>query len=89
VGLPTASTDVTQVIITDGTALVGYYIIGVFHPDNYPIVSGIVYPTTSGTQASCLNPSIHYRIVEEAVTLARMSVVDQAGYQLAVTEFNK
>jgi hypothetical protein len=32
---------------------------------------------------------VHYRIVEEAVTLARMSVVDQAGYQLAVTEFNK
>lgn len=85
-----AATGTVPIFITDlvTSVITGYYVVGVFHPDNYPIVSGIVYPT-GGTQASCLNPSVHPRIVEEAVTLARMSVVDQAGYQLAVTEFNK
>jgi hypothetical protein len=81
------------VFITDGTAITEYHIIGVEHPDgypdSYPIVSGVVYPTAGGTQASCLNPSVHPRIVEEAVTLARMSVNDAQGYQLAMAEFNK
>jgi len=70
-----------------------YHIIGVYHPDNYPIVSGVTYPPPpvgfTGTQASVLNPSVHPKIVEEAVTLARMSVTDAQGYQLAVAEFNK
>jgi hypothetical protein len=76
------------VFITDGTTITGYQVVGVEHPDTYPIVSGVVYPA-GGTQASCLNPSVHPRIVEEAVTLARMSVTDTQGYQLAMAEFNK
>ena len=87
---PTIATSTAPVFIVDAgtTVLTSYRVVGVNHPDNYPIVSGVVYPT-GGTHASCLNPSVHPRIVEEAVTLARMSVTDQAGYQLAVTEFNK
>jgi len=77
------------VFITDGTTLTSYYIVGVEHPDKYPISPGIVYPETTGTEASVLNKSVHSRIVEEAVTLARMSVVDAQGYQLALAEFAK
>ncbi len=80
--------DGDQVFITDGSVLSGYQVVGVDHPDNYPIVSGVVYPT-GGTHASMLNPSVHPQIVEEAVMLARMSVIDQAGYQLAAAEFEK
>jgi hypothetical protein len=68
------------VFITDGTTPTGYYIVGVYHPDNYPIA--LATPCI-------LNESIHSKIVEQAVTLARMSVVDTQGYQLAMTEFNK
>lgn len=73
------------VFITDGSVLTGYYVVAVEHPDNYPIVSGVTYDDN----ASCLNVSVHPRIVEEAVTLARMSVVDAQGYQLALAEFAK
>lgn len=86
--VPGTSTSIEPVFITDGTVITGYYIIGVFHPDNYPISSTAVYPV-GGTQASCLNESVHYRIVEKAVTLARMSVDDPSGYQLALNEFIK
>ena len=73
------------VFITDGSALTGYYVVAVEHPDNYPIASGVAY----AGNASWLNISVHPRIVEEAVTLARMSVVDAQGYQLALAEFAK
>jgi len=85
---PTSIDSILPVIITDGEQVTGYHIVGVIHPDNYPIVSGTVYPL-GGTHASCLNPSIHSKIVEEAVALARMSIVDPQGYQLALTDFNK
>lgn len=68
------------VFITDGTAITGYYIVGVHHPDNYPI---------STTSDCVLNESVHSKIVEEAVTLARMSVTDPQGYQLSLAEFSK
>lgn len=68
------------VFITDGTVITGYYIIGVEHPDNYPI---------SSTQNCILNEGVHSDIVQEAVTLAHMSVVDAQGYQLALNEFSK
>lgn len=71
------------VFITDGTTLTSYNIVGVEHPDNYPI--GIATPA-----GDCiLNEGVHSKIVEEAVTLARMSVVDPQGYQLALAEFAK
>lgn len=73
------------VFITDGTAITGYYLVGCHHPDIYPIGTGLTY----GTEGSCLNEGVHSKIVEEAVNLARMSVVDVNGYQLAVTEFAK
>lgn len=75
------------VFITDGVTPTGYYLVGVKHPDNYPIISGTVYDADNN--ASCLNVSVHPKIVEEAVTLARMSVVDAQGYQLALAEFAK
>ena len=77
------------IFITDGAVITGYYIVGVEHPDKYPIGPGIFYPDPSGTEASVLNESVHSKIVEEAVTLARMSVVDAQGYQLALAEFAK
>jgi len=71
------------VFITDGTAITGYSIVGVHHPDNYPI--GIATPA-----GDCiLNEGVHSLIVEEAVKLARMSVTDMQGYQLALAEFAK
>lgn len=70
----------TPVFITDGTAVTGYYVVGVYHPDTYPIDS---------THNCVLNTSLHSKIVEEAVSLARMSVVDAQGYQLSLTEFSK
>jgi len=70
----------TPVFITDGSLISGYYIIGVQHPDNYPI----------DTAHNCLlNEGIHSDIVQEAVTLARMSVSDAQGYQLSLAEFSK
>jgi hypothetical protein len=72
--------DNTPVFITDGTLISGYYIVGVQHPDNYPI----------SIAHNCeLNEGVHSDIVQEAVTLARMSVTDPQGYQLSMTEFNK
>jgi hypothetical protein len=68
------------VFITDGTTITKYSIIGVYHPDNYPLVIG-------GT--CVLNEGVHSMIVEKAVELAHMSVVDPNGYQLALTEFSK
>jgi len=73
------------VFITDGTVITKYCIVGVHHPDLYPIALGTGYPV----EASCLNEGVHSKIVEEAVTLARMSVIDAQGYQLSMTEFNK
>lgn len=70
----------TPVFITDGSLVDGYYIVGVEHPDNYPIDS---------THNCILNESVHSDIVKEAVTLARMSVSDTQGYQLALAEFAK
>lgn len=87
--VPTEAASNTPVVITDGEEANSYVLIGVLHPDNYPIESGTTYPTVGGTDASCLNPSVHHMIVEEAVTLARMSVVDPQGYQLALAEFMK
>lgn len=72
--------DNTPVFITDGTLISGYYIVGVQHPDNYPI---------SPAHNCELNEGVHSDIVQEAVTLARMSVTDPQGYQLSMTEFNK
>lgn len=86
---PTDPASNIPVFITDGEEVNTYILIGVLHPDNYPIESGTTYPTVGGTDASCLNPSVHHMIVEEAVTLARMSVVDPQGYQLALAEFMK
>ena len=68
------------VFITDGSLISGYYVIGVQHPDNYPIDS---------THDCVLNEGIHSDIVQEAITLARMSITDAQGYQLALAEFNK
>jgi len=68
------------VFITDGTAITKYSIMGVYHPDNYNLVIG-------GT--CVLNEGVHSRIVEKAVELAHMSVIDPQGYQLALTEFAK
>jgi hypothetical protein len=68
------------VFITDGTQITGYYVVGVEHPDNYPI---------NETNDCLLNEGIHSDIVQEAVTLARMSVADTGGYQLSMAEFNK
>jgi hypothetical protein len=68
------------VFITDGTVITGFYIVGVQHPDNFPINS---------TNDCLLNESIHSEIVKEAVLLARMSVLDTQGYQLALAEFEK
>lgn len=73
------------VFITDGTALTNYWVIGVEHPDLYPIGTGLTY----GAEGSCLNEGVHSKIVEEAVNLARMSVSDAQGYQLALAEFAK
>ena len=74
------------VFITDGTEITGYYIVGVYHPDNYPIG----FQDHVDIPDDCvLNESIHSKIVEEAVTLARMSVTDPQGYQLALAEFSK
>jgi hypothetical protein len=73
------------VFITDGSALTNYYLIGVHHPDTYPIGTGLTY----GVEGSWLNEGAHYRIVEEAVKLARMSVIDPQGYQLAAIDFAK
>ena len=57
----------TPVFITDGTPVTAYYVVGVHHPNNFPI----------GQATNCvLNEGIHYKIVEEAVNLARMSVTD-------------
>jgi len=65
------------VFITDGTALTNYYLIGCHHPDLYPIATG----------TDCiLGKGIHYKIVEKAVALARMSVENVNGYQLTVAE---
>jgi hypothetical protein len=80
--------DNAPVFITDGSVVTGYYIIGVEHPDNYPIVSGVTYGLAA-TEASCLNVGVHHKIVEEAVTLARMSISDTQGYQLSMAEFAK
>ena len=85
---PLLSESSYPVFITDGTDITEYYVIGVYHPDNYPIESGTTYPSI-GTQASILGEGVHYRIVEEAVTLARMSVTDPQGYQLTLSEFAK
>ena len=71
------------VFITDGTAITKYCIVAVEHPDNYPI------GTTTPAGDCILNEGIHSEIVEEAVTLARMSITDPQGYQLAMNEFNK
>jgi hypothetical protein len=76
------------IFITDGTAITKYCVVGVHHPDNYPIGVTYGYPAVGG-EASCLNKGVHSKIVEEAVTLARMSVIDAPGYQLSMTEFNK
>jgi len=73
------------VFITDGTALTNYYLVGCHHPDIYPIGTGLTY----GTHGSWLNEGAHYRIVEEAVKLARMSVNDTEGFQLAMADFTK
>lgn len=73
------------IFITDGTAITGYYIVGVYHPDIYPIADGTSY----NGHGSCLNEGVHSKIVEEAVNLARMSVIDAQGYQLSLAEFNK
>lgn len=73
----------TPVFITDGlvaSTITGYYVIGVQHPDNYPIDS---------THDCLLNEGVHSSIVQEAVTLARMSVSDAQGYQLSLAEFSK
>jgi hypothetical protein len=86
---PLSATTNYPVFITNGEEVSAYVVIGVLHPDNYPIESGTTYPTVGGTEASCLNPSVHYMIVEESVKLARMSVVDTQGYQLALAEFAK
>jgi hypothetical protein len=68
------------VFITDGTAVTKYSIMGVYHPDNYSLVIGGL---------CVLNEGVHSRIVEKAVKLARMSVEDPQGYQLALAEFAK
>jgi len=62
-------------IITDGTTILLYNIVGVEHPDNYAIASG----------SDCvLNESVHSLIVADAMKLARMSVNDAEGFQIAV-----
>ncbi len=68
------------VFVTDGTAITKYSIIGVYHPDNYSLAIGGL---------CVLNEGVHSRIVEKAVELAHMSVIDPQGYQLALTEFSK
>jgi len=70
----------TPVFITDGTLITSYHVVGVQHPDNYPI---------SATTDCLLNEGVHSMIVQEAVTLARMSVSDTQGYQLSLAEFSK
>jgi hypothetical protein len=72
--------DNIPVFITDGTAITSYNVLGVEHPDNYPIDS---------THDCILNKGVQCAIIEAAVKLARMSVIDTAGYQLAMAEFNK
>ena len=75
------------VFITDGTAITNYYLVGCHHPDIYPI--SLANDAVYGGHGSWLNEGAHYLIVEEAVKLARMSVTDAPGYQLATMEFNK
>jgi hypothetical protein len=70
----------TPIFITDGTEINKYLIMAVEHPDNYPIDS---------THDCILNIGVHSDIVEEAVKLARMSVDDPQGYQLALAQFSK
>lgn len=75
----------TVVFITDGRDMEAYNVLGCYHPDLYPIGEGITY----GTEGSCLNIGVHSKIVEEAVKIARMSVEDAQGYQLAIADFSK
>jgi hypothetical protein len=63
------------VIITDGTTPTGYEMMGVKHPDQYPI---------DDSNNCLLNESIHSDIVKEAVALAKFSVDDPQGFQLAL-----
>jgi hypothetical protein len=72
--------DNVPVFITDGATITSYNVLGVDHPDNYPI---------DETHNCVLNGNIHCKIVEGAVKLARMSVVDIPGYQAALAEFGK
>ena len=72
--------DNAPVFITDGSLVSGYYVVGVQHPDNYPI---------NASHDCMLNGGIHSDIVQEAITLARMSVTDAQGYQLSLAEFSK
>lgn len=72
--------DNAPVFITDGSLVSGYYIVGVQHPDNYPI---------DAAHDCLLNEGVHSDIVQEAITLARMSVTDAQGYQLSMAEFSK
>ena len=73
--LSNATGEESPTIITDGTVLTGYKIIGVVHPDNFPIASG----------SDCvLNEWVHADIVMDAVKLAHMSVLDANGFQLAI-----
>lgn len=72
--------DSTPVFITDGSLVSGYYIVGVQHPDNYPI---------DAAHDCQLNEGVHSDIVQEAITLARMSITDAQGYQLSLAEFSK
>jgi len=68
------------IIITDGSTISSYHAVGVVHPDVYPIGS-------ESPKGDCvLNVSLHSLIVEEAVRLARLSVLDNVGYQMALTE---
>ena len=72
--------DNIPVFITDGTTITSYNVLGVDNPNIYPI---------DATHDCVLNVGIHYKIVEQAVKLARMSVVDIQGYQAAIAEFGK
>jgi len=63
------------IIITDGTAITSYNLVGVKHPDTYPI---------DDSNNCLLNESIHSDIVKEAVALAKFSVDDPQGFQMAL-----
>lgn len=72
------------VVITDGTTLANpvYKVVGIYHPDENEISIADAYDNG----CSKLLKAAHPLIVERAVELAHLAVIDPQGYQLQVAE---